>query len=721
MLFQVLDYIVKQSFETTYLIIDGLDECPNRQFLLDGMRQLCEASDNTKSIKVLLSSRPEYDIRQALSKTPWFSIEPRHNELDMETHVRTELAKMPKLRALAVSVQETLISDLVKRAEGMFRWIQCQLDTLRKLRTPRALKHALQALPAGLDKTYDRILNSIDEGDHEYVLRMLHWLVESERPLSFRELAEAIALNPGKERLDPAERLMVAEEIFELCGSLIRVEENQTIVLAHFSVKEYLLSSQLAGKEHRLAKFALQTDCSRRHVSMCILSYVMSIGLRIQSPQQDVLDEEEFPLISYARRSKINRFQDFDAVGPWMERHLFADESKDNEWLLLVDYVKAPAPHECNYRVAWFVRSVLQCSLMCFWNGHTARYGTLANGSKMARSARRVADLFSRLQRDWESRENAGGEAWVASGYAFASSPLCTAAAFNYEHAIRFLLANKALVDGDPLLHFLGNPLLQALRFGNREVVRILIEFGANINIQSLGTPCQTALQSAALHSSDLVTYLLEETKIDTNIVDRYGRTIHHWAIHDTRIRKNLRPLSARLKALRERDVNFLDVSRLYTTILTFLDSVKGCSTVLYHYGYRPLSKCLFRSGTDYHDYAAVFAEQELIRGKTIGHSYDCNLCGYAGMGGDIRGQRFRCLDCLDADFCADCYASWKKSNGEMDYCKGHTFYEIPRPCWYQFREGVVMEDGSTLPQVIDFLEERFTALLKSARSQTAI
>lgn len=528
MLFQVLDYIVKQSFETTYLIIDGLDECPNRQFLLDGMRQLCEASDNTKSLKVLLSSRPEYDIRQALSETPSFSIEPRHTELDMETHVRTELAKMPKLRALAVSAQETLISDLVKRAEGMFRWIQCQLDTLRKLRTPRALKHALQALPAGLDKTYDRILSSIDEGDHEYVLRMLHWLVGSERPLSFRELAEAIALNPGKERLDPAERLMVPEEIFELCGSLIRIEEDQTIVLAHFSVKEYLLSSQLAGKEHRLAKFALQADCSRRHVSMCILSYVLSIGLRIQSLQQDVLDEEEFPLISYARLLEINRFQDFDAdaVGPWMERHLFTDQSKDNEWLLLVDYIKAPAPHECNYYVAWFVRRVLQCSLMCFWNGHMARYGTLANGSKMARSARRVADLFSRMQRDWESPENAGDVARGFSGSGFARSPLWTAAAFNYEHAIRFLLANKALVDGNSLLHFVGNPLLGALEGGNGEAVRTLIEFAANINIQCLGSLCQTALISAALYNSELVTYLLEETKIDTNLVDGYGCTI---------------------------------------------------------------------------------------------------------------------------------------------------------------------------------------------------
>ena len=52
-----------------------------------------------------------------------------------------------------------------------------------------------------------------------------------------------------------------------------------------------------------------------------------------------------------------------------------------------------------------------------------------------------------------------------------------------------------------------------------------------------------------------------------------------------------------------------------------------------------------------------------------------------------------------------------------MEVCKGHTFYEIPRPCWYQLKEGTVMEDGSTLPQVIDLLEERFTSLLETTES----
>jgi hypothetical protein len=525
MLFEVLDHLIKQTFETTYLIIDGLDESPNRRLLLDGMRQLCKALRNTNSLKILLSSRPEYDIRQALSTTPSFSIEPWHIELDMKTHVLAELAKMRKFRAMPVSALEKLTSDLVKRAGGMFRWIQCQLDTLRKIRTSQELEHALHALPAGLDETYDRILNSIDKGDYEYVLRMLHWLVGSERPLSFKELAEAIALNPAKDRLHPAERLIEPEEIFELCGSLIR-EEDQTIVLAHFSVKEYLLSSHLAGKEHRLAKFALQADASRRHVSMCILSYVLSIGLRVRNLLQEVLNEEEFPLISYARVTEISRFQDFDAMNLWMKKHLFPDDSKDHEWLNLIDYVNAPAQNKSNYGIALYVQRVLQCALMCFWNGHMMQHIVPEKESKETNSIKRVTNMFLRLQSAWENPENASDVSQYRGGSFAAASPLCAAAAFNFEHVMRFLLAHGALVDGIPSLHFLGAPLLRALRYGNEGIVRALIELGANINIRSPRARYSTALTSAARCSAELVKYLLEEPEIDTNILDIYGRTI---------------------------------------------------------------------------------------------------------------------------------------------------------------------------------------------------
>jgi hypothetical protein len=184
--------------------------------------------------------------------------------------------------------------------------------------------------------------------------------------------------------------------------------------------------------------------------------------------------------------------------------------------------------------------------------------------------------------------------------------------------------------------------------------------------------------------------------------------------VHDTEIIRNTKPLLARLEDLRKRETDFLDKATLYTSILDLLKTLKqyplGDNSI-----YDILAQHLFHIGPDYYDYAAAFSEQNFTRGFPIQQGYHCSSC-VGVIGPDIFGSRFKCLDCLIKDLCADCYAGWERSTDEMDFCKGHVFYEIPRSCWYQFKEGVVLENGSTLPEMIDLLEEKFTTLLEITR-----
>lgn len=137
------------------------------------------------------------------------------------------------------------------------------------------------------------------------------------------------------------------------------------------------------------------------------------------------------------------------------------------------------------------------------------------------------------------------------------------------------------------------------------------------------------------------------------------------------------------------------------------------------------LTDALFHCGPAYYEYAAIFAEQALVSGQIAEHSNYCSTCRILPDSGStqIRGKRFKCLVCSNGDFCADCYESWKQSNGNMEMCKGHSFYELPRPCWYRLKKGTVTEDGKSLSEIIEFLEKRFTALLEEgevvSRSQT--
>jgi hypothetical protein len=158
-------------------------------------------------------------------------------------------------------------------------------------------------------------------------------------------------------------------------------------------------------------------------------------------------------------------------------------------------------------------------------------------------------------------------------------------------------------------------------------------------------------------------------------------------------------------------DPGFYDTKVLYTTILTILKSMRGQQSVCYHFGLLTLAKCLIICGPNYLDYAAVFDEQGIVRRDPIVVPSTCDAC-LRTLDGWLRGKIFKCLNCLDTDLCAACYTTWHKSDGEMELCKGHTFYEIPRPCWYTFEPGIVTEDGETLPEVIEFLEDHFEGLL---------
>lgn len=52
-----------------------------------------------------------------------------------------------------------------------FRWVFCQLDTLRRC-FPRSIQRVLKELPKTFVETYERILLGIDEEKWEYAYRL---------------------------------------------------------------------------------------------------------------------------------------------------------------------------------------------------------------------------------------------------------------------------------------------------------------------------------------------------------------------------------------------------------------------------------------------------------------------------------------------------------------------------------------------------------------------
>ena len=158
-----------------------------------------------------------------------------------------------------------------------FRWVQCQVDRIRTLRTANDVKHALGGLPPDLDQTYDNILLSVQPQDQEMLRNALQLVVFSARPLHVREVAEAVIIEPGTSEIDEDDRLQRPEDLLDIGKSLF--VQNHTshptarfLELSHYSVKEYLLSERI--KKGQAAAFAIDETCAELYNATCLLTYL---------------------------------------------------------------------------------------------------------------------------------------------------------------------------------------------------------------------------------------------------------------------------------------------------------------------------------------------------------------------------------------------------------------------------------------------------------------
>lgn len=80
-------------------------------------------------------------------------------------------------------------------------------------------------LPKNLDGTYERILCAINEENSIYALRILQWLASSARPLLLEEVAEVVAIDCQDSAIefDRDEILEDPFDALEICSSLVTV------------------------------------------------------------------------------------------------------------------------------------------------------------------------------------------------------------------------------------------------------------------------------------------------------------------------------------------------------------------------------------------------------------------------------------------------------------------------------------------------------------------
>ncbi|KAF9233307.1 hypothetical protein BU15DRAFT_24064, partial [Melanogaster broomeanus] len=170
------------------LVIDALDECKDCATWSTSWN----ASTKREDCRLFATSRPLPDIPTAFSGLPTIDLNDMDDETqhDMKLHVEKEVFKRPKL----LPYRDEIVLSLLQKADGMFRWVQCQLDRLSSCRTNHDINKVLDTLPNGLYETYDRILSDVNEKEFDgwIAKNTLLWLIGALRPLSLRLLVEAV-------------------------------------------------------------------------------------------------------------------------------------------------------------------------------------------------------------------------------------------------------------------------------------------------------------------------------------------------------------------------------------------------------------------------------------------------------------------------------------------------------------------------------------------------
>ncbi|KAI9448938.1 hypothetical protein BJY52DRAFT_1193023 [Lactarius psammicola] len=183
-----------------YIIVDALDECPDSSgmptpredvlSLLEGLVRL-----RLPNLRICVTSRPEVDIKIVLGPLASGAVS-LHDESgqmkDIFDYVKKVVYSDNKMRRWRGDQKELVVEELSRKADGMFRWVFCQLEVLRHC-LPASIRQTLNQLPKSLDETYLRVLSQIPQANQAHAHRMLQCLLVAVRPLRVEELAELLA------------------------------------------------------------------------------------------------------------------------------------------------------------------------------------------------------------------------------------------------------------------------------------------------------------------------------------------------------------------------------------------------------------------------------------------------------------------------------------------------------------------------------------------------
>ncbi|KAJ2991079.1 hypothetical protein NUW58_g2655 [Xylaria curta] len=226
------------EYPAVAIVIDALDEVnqDSRQELLNTLSALVENSPSL--VRVFISSRSNHDIKLHLKGTPNIYIEAEDNAEDISSFIEQRLTKANLLHGtLSRGLRDTIVNTLKEGANGMFRWVDLQIQSLRPLKLAEDVRSRLGTLPTTLEDSYWEILQQI-KATGENALRLatftFQWLLRAENNMPLGGFAVLASTALATELYAN----FTAAEVLDVCCNLI-IERDGFFEFVHLSVREF--------------------------------------------------------------------------------------------------------------------------------------------------------------------------------------------------------------------------------------------------------------------------------------------------------------------------------------------------------------------------------------------------------------------------------------------------------------------------------------------------
>lgn len=510
---------------TVFLLIDGLDECGSKvqDDVMACLAPIYQQPQFTKKVRIMITSRWGSSMhrrqQQRHSGIKWLEME---NTEDITTFCSAMLSPRQISQGITTdqpdscvhwkdSVQE-LVDSIITRADGVFLWVKLVVDLL--LTDYPAQQHsgcgtkrwqqAVQELPTGLESLYENLVHRVPAQLKSASDLVFMWCSLAVRPLNVLELQSAIGSHTDELKPKVA-AVDFTSQLRRMTYGLVEVVSDpgsytDTVQLLHSSVRDFLMgaTSHLAVSQTSLAygsvglihtlmaetcfRYIMQISCSGNSTTHPFLDYSVSHwSFHARTGEQLAVSQDY--LIEIFRRPSSK------SVSFWLEEYEGVRSPQTSS------AKSVPLPHVAAHHglISTLKAMSLRDPAEVTWDlkdcmGRTALHHAAAQGH---------SDVV-RLLLDHGASIDVEDTQMI--------TPLRTASQKGQTSVVEHLLAldeNKTSdVAGRTAIH-------HAARAGHTEVVKILIDKGADLDAQDLRGHSALTL-AAASGNEDLACFLLK-------------------------------------------------------------------------------------------------------------------------------------------------------------------------------------------------------------------